>query len=238
MALDGGTPRLEGVDMATGDEATAGRSTQPYDEATAPNPQRRELRVALGSTVADVEEAESRNVSLWKRSLRMGTWNVRTMRGIGKLQLLIREMEQLRISVLGICETRWSGAGHYNTEDALVIHSGSTEGGQAGVAIMLRGITKKSMVSYSTVSDRIIACRLKTSPIPTTIIQVYAPTSTHNVEDIEMFYEQLQATIEAIPRNEMYLLIGDFNAKVEVRRTQTVESDVMALANRMSVVKG
>jgi len=46
------------------------------------------------------------------------------------------------------------------------------------------------------------------------VIQVYAPTSDSSEEDIEKFYGQLEQTIEELPKKDVKIIIGDWNAKV------------------------
>ena len=38
------------------------------------------------------------------RAYQFGTWNVRTLRELGKLDLLLKEMERIKLDVLGLCE--------------------------------------------------------------------------------------------------------------------------------------
>lgn len=44
-------------------------------------------------------------------TLKVGTWNVRTMSGDGKFDNIKNEMRRLNINLLGISETRWTGMG-------------------------------------------------------------------------------------------------------------------------------
>ena len=44
-------------------------------------------------------------------NLVLGTWNVRTLRPLGKLENAIREMEIRKIGILGVAEMRWTGSG-------------------------------------------------------------------------------------------------------------------------------
>ena len=74
MALEDGPPGSEGAQDATREEATNKLSRHPYlylYDATVPNP--------TGSTLADDGGAERSHVSLWKRPITIGPWNVRTM---------------------------------------------------------------------------------------------------------------------------------------------------------------
>ena len=47
-----------------------------------------------------------------------------------------------------------------------------------------------------------------------TILQCYAPTNTSSLESKEEFHEQIQATMDKIPKRDLKILMGDLNAKV------------------------
>ena len=51
-------------------------------------------------------------------------------------------------------------------------------------------------------------------PKPMTIIQVYAPTSSHDEETIDRFYDQLQETLDKVSKGDICIIMGDLNAKV------------------------
>lgn len=56
----------------------------------------------------------------WSNDLyRMGTWNVRSLKG--KEQELIKEMKRYDLDVLGVSETRWKGSGAESIDDHYVI---------------------------------------------------------------------------------------------------------------------
>ena len=132
---------------------------------------------------------------------------------MGKLHLLINKLKHQKLNITGLCECRWRGGGHFSFEDHLIIYSGGDKS-EAGVAIILDKTTKSSCLGYDTVSDRILVVHLDTKPVKTTIIKVYAPTSTSSDEDKEDFYNQLQATKDAIKDQNALIIMGDFNAKV------------------------
>ena len=205
MALEDGPPGSEGAQNATREEATDVPSRHFRNDAAVPN--------LTGSTPADEEGVERCHVSLWKKPIIIGSWNVRTMRSIGKLQLLFREMVRMKVSVMGLSEVRWRDSGYFDSGDHRIVYSGGTCG-QAGVAVVLNASAKRSLISYTPVSSRILICRLNTKPLVTTLIQVYAPTSTHEMEESEQFYNDVQAIIDTTRRDDLLLVMGDFNAKV------------------------
>ena len=57
--------------------------------------------------------------------------------------------------------------------------------------------------------------KLDTKPTKTTIIQVYAPTSKKEADDdVDQFYEDLQAVLSSIKDKDPVIIMGDWNAKV------------------------
>ena len=70
------------------------------------------------------------------------------------------------------------------------------------------------MTSHNSISDRIVTVRLNTKPAALNLIQVYAPTSDCDDEEIEKFYNDLQSAKDKIPNREMCIIMGDLNAKV------------------------
>ena len=67
----------------------------------------------------NVMTAISLTVLQWKvlvlrKKIRVGTWNVRSLYQ-GKHHIVEKEMKRTEIDILGICEHRWSGQGHFKT---------------------------------------------------------------------------------------------------------------------------
>ena len=46
-----------------------------------------------------------------KACVKIGQWNVRTMREIGKCAQVVSEMQRVNLDILGISEMRWNGCG-------------------------------------------------------------------------------------------------------------------------------
>ena len=62
-----------------------------------------------------------------------------------------------------------------------------------------------------------ISVRFQGKPFNITVIQVYAPTSNTEEAEVEQFYEDLQ-DLELTPKKEILFIIGDWNAKEEVKK--------------------
>ncbi|KAG6439844.1 hypothetical protein O3G_MSEX001136, partial [Manduca sexta] len=66
--------------------------------------------------------------------------------------------------------------------------------------------------------------KLKASPVNLNLIQVYAPTSLAQPEDIKNFYSELENTITKMPNRELLLIMGDFNSKIGANSRQLSNS--------------
>ncbi|GFR83559.1 hypothetical protein ElyMa_005978400 [Elysia marginata] len=61
------------------------------------------------------------------KSLRIGSWNVRTMYEAGKTAQVVKEMHQYRLHILGISETHWNQSGQKMLTSELLTFSGNDE---------------------------------------------------------------------------------------------------------------
>jgi len=59
-----------------------------------------------------------------------------------------------------------------------------------------------------------MVARFDAKPCNIAVVQVYAPTADSSDEDIEEFYKQLEKVLKELPRKDVKLIIGDWNAKV------------------------
>ena len=64
------------------------------------------------------------------------------------------------------------------------------------------------------ISSRLITIRLRATPFNVKVVQAYAPTTDDDDEKIEGFYEQLQEVVDQIPKKDILIVQGDWNAKV------------------------
>lgn len=169
----------------------------------------------LGSSVTDDTNTTGKNRFSIHHQHRIGTWNVNGLLQTGKLSIVEREMSEHRISVLGICETHLRGQGHFKTAAGSTLYfSGQTDSSRNGVGVLRPADLNRYVLGYNPVSDRIISLKLNTTPCIMNIIVIYAPTAQASDEIIQNFYGILQRLLEELPRREITMIIGDWNAKV------------------------
>ena len=63
-----------------------------------------------------------------------------------------------------------------------------------------------------------ISARFQGKPLSITVVQVYAPISNAEEAEVEWFYEALQDLLELTPPKDDLYIIGDWNARVEIKK--------------------
>ena len=131
-----------------------------------------------------------------RSNITIGTWNVRTLHAVGKMEELEHEMEMYHWNILGLIETRWKNEGETTTNEGhMFYYSGKDDNHEHGVGFLIHKDTVNS-------------------PFNITIIHAYAPTSDNDDAQIEAFYEQLQEVLDETPRKDILIVQGDWMAKV------------------------
>eukprot|EP00057_Strongylocentrotus_purpuratus_P014949 XP_011669423.1 PREDICTED: craniofacial development protein 2-like [Strongylocentrotus purpuratus] len=149
-----------------------------------------------------------------KKQIGIGTWNVRTLLQAGSLDILLHQLKGFRWEIIGIAETHWTDMGDFTHDGHRILCSGKDKIHREGVALILNKTAQNALLGYNPISPRIISARFEIQTGSLTIIQVYAPNTANSEEEIEEFYNLLQATIEKAPRKDILIVMGDLNAKV------------------------
>ena len=85
---------------------------------------------------------------------------------------------------------RWTAFRETTTEDGHKIwFSGEDTKHEYGVGFIVRKEVTGCIISYTPISSRIISIRVSAKPKNIIIIQVYAPTTEHDDQEVEEFYE-------------------------------------------------
>lgn len=182
---------------------------RPGEQGPRPQPSDRGW---VGKLATGEEESDQQRLKIAKSGLTVGTWNVRTMWATGQLELLRQEMKAYHYDILGLAEMRWTGSGELNNGE--VIWSGEEHDHQRGVGFLLNSTAKAALLGYKPVNSRIIAARFSGQPLNLSVVQIYAPTADSTDEDIEEFYGGLEETLRELPRKDIKIICGDWNAKI------------------------
>lgn len=145
---------------------------------------------------------------------RICIWNVRTMAQARKIECAIKELERMKISIMGVSEMRWTDLSYYDVDEHRVYYSGSmNDKYKNGVEMLVHRSVVKYVRNFVPVNDRILLIQINASPVNTNIIQVYAPTTDHSDEEMQEFYNQIHNTIKNLSKHELLHINGRYQRK-------------------------
>ena len=83
---------------------------------------------------------------------------------------------------------------------------------------MVNKRVRNAVLGCNLKNNRMISVHFQGKPFNIMVIQVYALTSNAEEAEVEWFYEDLQDLLELSPKKDVLIIIGDWNAKVEVNK--------------------
>ena len=158
-----------------------------------------------------------------KNTLKIGTWNAKSLFRAGKSHNIVKEMRRMNLNILGVSEVRWPGTNQINIDEYTMYYVGNNDPQHYnGVAIILDQTSRKSVKKFVPISDRIALIQIKAHPKHINIIQAYAPTAEKPEQEINLFYKDLKNLIKITKKNEVNIVMGDFNAKIGKGRVEDI----------------
>eukprot|EP00794_Sanderia_malayensis_P008020 gene8020-8879_t len=156
--------------------------------------------------------------NLWvnssQKTINICTYNTRSLLSNERLLELETELETIKWDIVGLGEVRRRGEGLVELQSGTMFYyKGRDNDSNTGVGFLVNKNLKKKIVSYLNAGDRVAQIVIQLNKrYRLQVIQVYAPTSTHDDDEVEEMYEE----ITKLTRNEKAhhkIIMGDFNAK-------------------------
>ncbi|ETN72349.1 endonuclease/exonuclease/phosphatase family protein, partial [Necator americanus] len=147
------------------------------------------------------------------------TYNARTLASEAAFEDLMMQAKKIKYDVIRLTETRRRLNAVYETGEELFLGACDSRG-VGGVGVLVNTRTAKNIDSFEQLTTRIGRLRMRRcGPTPAlTIFAACAPTSSYEEEEVEAFYMDLEKFYRE--DHAFYnVIIGDFNAKVGLRRT-------------------
>ena len=98
--------------------------------------------------------------------------------------------------------------GEFNSDDHFIYYCEQESLRRNGVALIVNKRVQKAVLGYNLKNGRMISVHFQGKLFNITVIQVYAPTSNAEEDEIEWFYEDLQDLLELIPQKMSFSLYG------------------------------
>ena len=169
-------------------------------------------RIEKLATGRSTSTKAAEKLKIAKNALTVGTWNVQTLWGTGKLELLRNEMKRFRYDIVGISEVRWTGKGETSNRD--FIWSGEVKTHVRGFGMLLSDKARKALIGYNPVNSRVITAGFDAVPYKITVAYEYATTTAASDEDIEIFYGILEDALARVHNKNIIIITSDSNAKI------------------------
>ncbi|KAH1028538.1 hypothetical protein HUJ05_001891 [Dendroctonus ponderosae] len=124
------------------------------------------------------------------------------MYGSGKTHNIIKETNRLKIDIIGVSETHWPNSGQCKILDHTVYYSGNDNSQHRnGVGI-------------------VVSSRIQPTNDAPAAARHPPPTADKDDAVIKEYYEQLERLIKMTHKQEITIIMGDFNGKVGRRSVQ------------------
>ena len=136
----------------------------------------------------------------------------------GKLEVVKKEMARVNVHILGISKLKWTGMGEFNSDDHYIRYCGQKSLQRNGVDIIVNKRVRNAVLGCNLKNDRIISVHFQGKPFNIMVIKVYSPASNAEEAEVEQFYEELQDLLELTPKKDVLFIIGNWSAKVEVKK--------------------
>ena len=146
--------------------------------------------------------------------LRIGFWNILSLHRLGALRALLAEVDTYRIDIAAIQEVRWIGQGIMEKKYHTLYYSCHEKHHIFGTGFVVRGRARQLVMRFTPINQRLCYIRLRGKFFNFSLINCHAPTEVSPEEDKEAFYEELGRVTESCPKNDVKIILGDFNAQV------------------------
>lgn len=150
----------------------------------------------------------------WKNGLSFGTWNIRTLFKPGAVQCLVEETERYGLGVVALQEIRWNDNGTLDIQDTTIFYGECNKHRQFGTGFAVHKNLVPSVKEFKSINPRISVLTLKAHYFDITFVNGHAPTEEKTQEEKDEFYDNLEHTLNEIPRSRIRIVLGDFNAKL------------------------
>src|SRR6478609_4198165 len=149
-----------------------------------------------------------------KHEIRVGTWNLRTMNAMGKLENVKKEMRRNRLSIMGVSEVRWKDEGDFVSDGYRVMYTGGPTC-QRRVSVIAEAKVAERVTERDSFGDRIMAVKVKADPMDmVVIVQAYLSTTDYEDEEVEKLYDQLEEILGKQKGTNNIIVMGDCYAVV------------------------
>ena len=112
----------------------------------------------------------------WKREMRVGTWNVRSLYRAGSLTAAARELARCKLDLVGVQEVRWDNGGTVRAGDYNFVYGKGNENHQLETGFFVHHRIVSAVKRVEFVSDRKSHIVLRGRWCNIIVLNVHAPS--------------------------------------------------------------
>jgi exonuclease III len=149
-----------------------------------------------------------------KKELRIGTWNVLTIYKEGALKQLEKLLQDYKLDIIALQEFRWIGQSVLEKRNCRVYYCCQKSKHEFGCGFVVNSKIEHSVTDFKPINHRLCTLRLRARFNNLSLICAHARTEEINECIKDSFYEELENVLTGWPKNDIEILLADFNAKV------------------------
>ena len=162
--------------------------------------------------------------NLWVRTgrlwnLNLATFNARTLSSEGSLAVLLEELSDIKWDIIGLSEVRRTGEGFVELNSGHILcYRGHQDKKEHGVGFLIHREIAGNVEEFFSINERVAVVVIKLNKrYKLKIVQAYAPTSSHDDDAVDKFYEDVESAMNK-GTAQFTIVMGDFNAKVGAKQ--------------------
>jgi len=115
-------------------------------------------------------------------------------------------------------EVRWSGSGIHQTNSYDLHYSGHPKHKVFGTGFLVGKKLRSSIMDFQAVNERLCKLRIRGKFSNITVLNIHAPTEDKPADEKETFYGEVEKLLISVPKHDVRMVLGDFNAQVGKER--------------------
>ena len=164
----------------------------------------------------EIKRMDNTENELERKVLRIGILNIGTLRG--KEEEIVMMMQERKINIMGISETRRKTSGRTVLHDPYICMASGDPTGKYGVALIVTPEVANRMEHFKPINNGMAHMTVNFGREKAVFMIMYAPQQGKTDKEKEEFFGNVQTEIDTIKSNKEFIAIGDLNGHVGTTR--------------------